>query len=205
MPTAEEITKHWDDDADIEFIGPRRPPAEIVISEPDPRWALWYAEQDARIRDALGPLVLALEHVGSTSVPGLPAKPVIDIDLAVRDPRDEAAYIPALERVGYEFRFRERAWHEHRFLRFDDPHVNLHVFGPDSPELVRHRLLRDWLRSNPEDAAAYAAVKRESAAASNLSAEEVMAYNRRKEPFIRDLLDRIFRAEGLLPPDPPVQ
>ena len=198
MPTPEEITRHWDDDPEIEFVAPRRPMTEIVITEYDERWPDVAAVEIRRISEALGSQLVSIEHVGSTSVPGLPAKPIIDLDLAVLDPIDEPAYIPLLEGAGYEFRFRERNWHEHRFLRRDIPHVNLHVFGPENPERVRHLLLRDWLRTHPEDAAAYAAVKRESAADSNASAEDVMDYNRRKEPFIRDLLDRIFRAEGLL-------
>jgi GrpB-like predicted nucleotidyltransferase (UPF0157 family) len=199
MPTPEEITKHWYNDPDVEWVGPPRAPSEIVISEYDEGWPRLAAIEIHRIAAALGDLQVNLEHVGSTSVPGLPAKPILDIDLTVPDPTDEGAYIPQLESAGYEFRFRERVWHEHRFLRRDGPQVNLHVFGPESPELVRHRLLRDWLRAHPDDAAAYAAVKRHSADASNASAEDVMAYNRRKEPFIRELLDRIFRAEGLLP------
>ena len=198
MPTPEEITRHWYDEPEIEFVAPRRPMTEIVITDYDPSWPDLAGDEIRRISEALGTQFVSIEHVGSTSVPGLPAKPIIDLDLAVPDPTDEAAYIPHLEAAGYEFRFRERVWHEHRFLRRDVPHVNLHVFGPDSPELIRHRLLRDWLRTHPADAAEYARVKRDSATASNASAEDVMAYNRRKEPFIRDLLDRIFRAEGLL-------
>jgi GrpB-like predicted nucleotidyltransferase (UPF0157 family) len=198
MPSPEEITKHWYDEPDVEYVRPPRPRADIVITEYDEQWPRLAAIEVQRITDALGEQLVSLEHVGSTSVPGLPAKPILDLDLAVPDPVQEDAYIPQLEAAGYEFRFRERSWHEHRFLRRDVPHVNLHVFGPGSPELIRHRLLRDWLRTHPDDAAAYADIKRRSAEASNASAEEVMDYNRRKEPFIRDLLDRIFRAEGLL-------
>ena len=83
--------------------------------------------------------MLALEHVGSTSVADLPAKPVIDIDLTVHDSSDEAAYVPALEEVGFVLQIREPRWHEHRCLVASSPAANLHVWSPDSPEAIRHR------------------------------------------------------------------
>ena len=141
---------------------------------------------------------LAIEHVGSTSVPGLAAKPIIDIDVTVADPRDESRYVPPLEAAGFRLRVREPNWHEHRLFVADDPRANVHVFGPDSPELVRHRMLRDWLIEHPDDRDRYAAAKRESAVASNAGGEAVMAYNQRKEPVVREILDRMFRAHGLL-------
>jgi GrpB-like predicted nucleotidyltransferase (UPF0157 family) len=165
--------------------------------EYDPFWPIRFAEQRAIITDALGTEARSIEHIGSTAVPGLPAKPIIDVDLTVPDPRAEDTYIPALEAAGFEFVWRERQWHEHRLLDRDDPKVTLHVFGPASPELVRHILIREWLRTHPEDAEAYADAKRAAAGASSASGEPA-TYNARKEPFLRDLLDRIFRAEGLL-------
>jgi GrpB-like predicted nucleotidyltransferase (UPF0157 family) len=77
--------------------------------------------------------VLQLEHVGSTSVPGLAAKPVIDIDLTVADPGRERDYVPALEMIGFRLMIREPWWHGHRMLQADEPPCNLHVFGFDSP------------------------------------------------------------------------
>ena len=198
MVRAEDITRHWDFNGELERIAPRRPLPEVHIVEPDPTWAARFNEQRAIIEGALGSVALAIEHVGSTSVPGLPAKPIIDIDVTVPDPTDEATFIPPLEPAGFTFIWRERSWHEHRLLaRYDDPKVNLHVFGPDSPETIRHRLLREWLLTHPEDRAAYAAVKRAAAAEVNASGRPG-AYNAVKEPFIRELLDRIFSAEGLL-------
>ncbi|MFS0699923.1 GrpB family protein [Cellulomonas sp. 179-A 4D5 NHS] len=141
----------------------------------------------------------ALDHVGSTSVPGLAAKPIIDLDLTVADSTDEAAYVPALEAEGFALVLRERAWHEHRLLVHTEPRANLHVWSPDSPEAVRHRLLRDWLREHPEDRAAYAAAKH--AAADRLRADGdglVMDYNELKAPVVREILDRVLRAHGLL-------
>ena len=199
MPTAEEITRHTDGDPDgIEWVGVDPPPRPIEIVEPDPAWPAQFAALATRIRDALGDRALAIEHVGSTSVPGLAAKPIIDIDVTVADPRDEPRYVPPLEAAGFRLRIREPNWHEHRLFVADDPRANVHVFGPDSPELVRHRMLRDWLIEHPDDRDRYAAAKRESAVASNAGGEAVMAYNQRKEPVVREILDRMFRAHGLL-------
>ena len=122
-----------------------------------------------RIRAALGTGVLRLEHTGSTSVPGLAAKPIIDILAVVADPADEASYVPALEAAGYVLRIREPGWHEHRALvrRRDLRHsydVNLHVHPPDSDEIERQVTFRDWLRTHADDRALYEATKRELAA-----------------------------------------
>jgi GrpB-like predicted nucleotidyltransferase (UPF0157 family) len=199
MPTAEEITRHTDDDPDgIEWVGADPPPRPIEIVDPDPAWPAQFALLATRIRDALGDHALAVEHVGSTSVPGLPAKPIIDIDVTVVDPRDEAAYVPALDAAGFALRIREPGWHEHRLLVASDPRANVHVFGPDCPEVIRHRMLREWLTEHADDRDRYAAAKRDSALVSNAGGEPVMAYNQRKEPVVREILDRMFRAHGLL-------
>jgi GrpB-like predicted nucleotidyltransferase (UPF0157 family) len=199
MPTPEEITRHWDADPDeVPWVaGHPTPGPPIEVVEPDPTWPAQYAALAARIRAALGAAVLAMEHVGSTSVPGLPAKAIVDIDVTVADSRDEATYVPALEAAGFELRIREPGWHEHRcFAAIGTPRCNLHVWSPDSPEAVRHTLLRDWLREHPDDRRRYAAAKRAAAAESNAAGEVVMDYNRRKEPVIREILERVFRAQG---------
>src|SRR5215472_12100161 len=117
------------------------PAAGIVMADPDPAWPRRYDELADRIRQALGWRALQLDHVGSTSVPGLPAKPIIDIDLMVADPNREQDYVRALEKAGYTLVIREPWWYGHRALRADSPpRSNLHVFGPDSPEAVRHRI-----------------------------------------------------------------
>ena len=103
------------------------------------------------INAALGDSALSVEHVGSTAVPGLPAKPVIDIDLTVAESGDEPAYVPSLERCGFVLVIREPWWYEHRCLRRQEPACNLHVFSPDCAEAERHRIFRDWLRSHPAD------------------------------------------------------
>jgi GrpB-like predicted nucleotidyltransferase (UPF0157 family) len=139
---------------------PTRLTGPIEIQDYDPLWPSRYAREESRIRTALGPLALAVEHVGSTSVPGLAAKSVIDADLIVADPADEDAYLPALEAAGYFLRVREPDWYEHRYLHSHDSVINLHVFGPDCDEHLRHVIFRDWLRTHPEDRERYAAEKR---------------------------------------------
>lgn len=136
----------------------------IVLADPDPAWAQRYEREAAHIRGALGRRVLALEHVGSTSVPDLPAKPVIDVLLIVSSPAEEDSYVPDLEHAGYELRIREPDWHEHRVLCTPGRDVNLHVFGPDSPEPARMLAFRDRLRAVPEERELYARTKRGQAA-----------------------------------------
>jgi len=158
-----------------------------------------YDRLAGRIREVLGWRVLVLEHVGSTSVPGLAAKPVIDIDLTVADPDREQDYVPALETTGFRLVIREPWWYGHRALVADEPRCNLHVFGFDSPEPVRHRIFRDWLRGNPADRDRYAVVKRQAASEANAGGEHVMQYNARKQRVIRDIYHDAFVATGLLP------
>jgi GrpB-like predicted nucleotidyltransferase (UPF0157 family) len=135
----------------------RVPTTGIRLTDPDPGWPRRYDDLAGRIRAALGWRALQLEHVGSTAVPGLAAKPVIDIDLTVADPGREQDYIPALETIGFQLVIREPWLYGHRALVTGEPRCNLHVFGFDSPEPVRHRIFRDWLRGNPADRDRYAA------------------------------------------------
>ena len=176
------------------------PEIGIEVTDPDPAWPRQFDGLVGRIRDALGWRVLQLEHVGSTSVPGLAAKPVIDIDLTVADPGREQDYVPALEAIGFRLTIREPWWYGHRMLRTEEPPCNLHVFGFDSPELIRHRILRDWLRGNPADRDRYAATKRQAASDANAGGEHVMQYNARKQQVIREIYHRAFAAAGLLEP-----
>lgn len=175
------------------------PRAEVIeIVEHDERWAGDAAELIARIREALGARAIHLSHVGSTSVAGLPAKPIIDVDVTVADSSDEGAWLPQLERAGFVLTIREPWWNEHRMLKADAPHANIHVFPLGSSELVRHRLFRDWLRRDADDRARYASAKRAAAAASNERGEQMMDYNGRKSDVIREIYARAFRAAGLL-------
>ena len=122
------------------------------------------AQQKERIHAALGPRALQIEHVGSTSVPRLAAKPVIDIVLVVTNSADEAGYLPDLEAAGYLLQFREPDWYEHRFLRDHDPDVQVHVFSLGNPEVARMVLFRDRLRSRSDERELYQRTKRELAA-----------------------------------------
>jgi GrpB-like predicted nucleotidyltransferase (UPF0157 family) len=135
----------------------------VVIADYDPIWPHWFESAAFRIREALGDKALQLDHVGSTSVRGLPAKPLIDINLVVEDTTDEAAYVPPLEAIGYTLRIREPDWFEHRMLRGSDPPVNLHVFNPGCEEVDKMLRFRDWLRTHPDDRDLYLRTKRDLA------------------------------------------
>ncbi len=180
------------------WVSGTAPTVGIEVTDPDPAWPRQYDELADRIREALGWRVLQLEHVGSTAVPGLAAKPVIDIDLTVADPGREQDYVPALETIGFRLVIREPWRYGHRALVADQPRCNLHVYGFDSAELVRHRIFRDWLRGNPEERERYAAAKREAASAASAAGEHVMQYNARKQQIIREIHHRAFAAAGLL-------
>jgi GrpB-like predicted nucleotidyltransferase (UPF0157 family) len=145
-------------------IGPVEP-GRIVLADPDPQWPARAEERAEVIRAALGEAALEVHHVGSTSVPGLPAKPILDLLLVVPDPADEDAYVPVLEARGYALRIREPGWYEHRVLRtVGDLGTNLHVFGPGCPEVARMLAFRDHLRTDDADRERYAAAKRHLAA-----------------------------------------
>jgi GrpB-like predicted nucleotidyltransferase (UPF0157 family) len=136
---------------------------DIVIANYDPAWARRFGREEARIRAALGPKALSVEHVGSTSVPGLAAKPIVDILLVVEDSGDEDCYLPALEKAGYVLRVREPDFDEHRMCRTPEKDVHVHIFSPGSREVERLLLLRDHLRRDEQDRALYARTKRELA------------------------------------------
>jgi GrpB-like predicted nucleotidyltransferase (UPF0157 family) len=147
-------------------VGPVSPLAgPLEVRDYDPAWPGAYAQEASRVKSALGGRALILEHVGSTSVPGLPAKPIIDMVLEVADSSDEAAYMPDLEAAGYALRIREPSWFEHRMLRdADDESVHLHVFSAGCPETQRMLRFRDHLRASAADRDRYAATKRDLAA-----------------------------------------
>lgn len=179
------------------------PRTDIAVVDHVGQWADQYEVLAAAIRGALGTRVLALQHIGSTSVPGLAAKPVIDIDLLVADPRDEDAYRPVLAEAGYDLVIREPGWYEHRAFRHQNadgtqrlPLSNLHVFGPHCPEFARHRVFRDWLTANPEDRERYVEAKLLAADEANAADETTMGYNARKQAVIREIYRRAFTAAG---------
>ncbi len=137
--------------------------APITLVEYDPAWPEQFAREARRIRAALGQRALRIEHIGSTSVPRLIAKPIIDILLVVADSADEPSYVPALEAAGYVLRIREPDWHQHRLFKGPDINLNLHVFTLGSEEIERVLTLRDLLRNNPSERGLYAEAKKKLA------------------------------------------
>ena len=146
---------------DAWVVEPPKLTGPVLLVDYDPNWPALFDREAARIRSILGDRVVLLEHVGSTSVPGLAAKPIIDILLVVPDSADEPAYVAPLEAHGYTLVIREPDWHEHRCLKGPDTNINLHVHSPDSPEIERHLVFRDWLREHDADRELYARTKRD--------------------------------------------
>ena len=143
---------------------PWRADGPIRLAEYDPGWPRLFEREAERIRGVLGGRALLVEHAGSTSVPGLAAKPVIDIVLAVADSSDEASYVPALEAAGYVLRIREPDWYEHRLFKGPDTNINLHVFSQGCEEIDVMLAFRDHLRTDEADRELYERTKRELAA-----------------------------------------
>ena len=137
--------------------------ATVDLVDYDEEWPRLFEREAERIRGALGAKALLIEHVGSTSVPGLAAKPIIDIDLVVADSSDEDAYVGELEVAGYVLRIREPDWFEHRLFKGPDTNVNLHTFSDGCAEVERMVAFRDWLRTHEDDRELYLNTKRELA------------------------------------------
>lgn len=131
----------------------------VLLVDYDPEWPKLFEREEARIRDALGNFALSIEHVGSTSVPELAAKPKIDILLVVANSADESSYVPALEGAGYKLQIREPDWYEHRMFKGPDTDINLHVFAQSCEEIDRMLLFRNWLRNNTDDRQLYEQTK----------------------------------------------
>ncbi|MFH8484749.1 GrpB family protein [Streptomyces longisporoflavus] len=179
-------------------VAPPKLNGPVTLREYDPRWPEVFEREAARMRECLGHVDHHIEHVGSTSVPDLPAKPVIDILLTVSDPGDEASYVPALERPGFTLVIREPDWYEHRVLRkYDlDPSVesaNLHVLPEDCEEAVRMLRFRDWLRTDSGDRELYADAKR---SLSRQSWEYMQNYADAKSRVVTEILERAMAGEN---------
>ena len=154
--TEEDLRAAW-------VVDPPKLTGKIQVADYDPDWPGLFQREADRIRGVLGERVVLLEHVGSTSVPGLAAKPIIDVLLIVPDSSDEPAYVPDLEAAGYTLVIREPDWYQHRCFKGPDTNVNLHVYSPGCPEIERYLIFRDRLRGHPDDRAHYQRVKRELA------------------------------------------
>jgi GrpB-like predicted nucleotidyltransferase (UPF0157 family) len=156
----------------------------ITIVDHDQQWPRRFEDTAGRVRGVLGGHALGVEHIGSTSVPGLAAKPIVDMLLTVADVADEAAYVPPLESIGFVLRTREPA---HRMLRTAARDTHLHVYEADRAEVRDYLDLRDWLRVAPEDRALYAAEKRRLA---GQQWRDMNDYADAKTDVIRDILTR---------------
>jgi GrpB-like predicted nucleotidyltransferase (UPF0157 family) len=172
-------------------VGGLRPLSQrIEITDYDPEWPRSYEREEGRIRSVLGDRVVRIEHAGSTSVPDLPAKPIIDIVLEVPDSGDEPSYVPYLEASGYVLRIREPDWFAHRMFKGPDTNVNLHVFTAGCAEVDQMLLFRDWLRTNPPDRELYARTKRELAAREWKYGQQ---YADAKTAVVKEILSRASR------------
>ncbi len=177
-----------DEEIRIATVGERAPlNSTIHLAAYDPTWPSMFAREAVRIREVLGERVLLLEHVGSTSVPGLCAKPVIDMILAVKNSADEASYGPALESEGYALRIREPDWYEHRCFKLSRFDGNLHIFSAGCPEIDRMLLFRDWLRREEGDRLLYEGTKRKLAAQ---KWEFTQHYADAKSKIVKEILAR---------------
>jgi GrpB-like predicted nucleotidyltransferase (UPF0157 family) len=169
-------------------VGELRPlSGRIVIVDYDPRWPELFDREADRLRGVLGPRAMRIEHVGSTSVPGLAAKPIVDMLLVVADSTDEGAYVPDLDAAGYTLRIREPDWYEHRMFKGPDTDINLHVFSRGCPEIDRMLAFRDRLRGHADDRELYERTKRA------LAREEwkyVQSYADAKTAVIEEILAR---------------
>jgi GrpB-like predicted nucleotidyltransferase (UPF0157 family) len=173
------------DDAYLERVlvgGRERVP--IVIADYDASWPERFERERERIAAALGPLALRIEHIGSTAVPGLAAKPIVDVLVAVADPEDEAAFAPALIEAGYVLRVREPG---HRMFRTPERDVHVHVWAAEDPEVDKYLRFRDRLRGSPEDRRAYEHLKKELA---KRDWRDMNDYADAKSELIAEILDR---------------
>jgi GrpB-like predicted nucleotidyltransferase (UPF0157 family) len=158
---------------------------EIAIVDYDPRWPARYEQERARIAQALGPLALAIEHVGSTSVAGLAAKPIVDVLVVVAESGDDDDALRApLEQAGYELRVREPG---HRMFRTHARDVHVHLWGSGDPEIARTLAFRDRLRACAADRAEYEQLKRELA---RRQWSDMNEYAEAKTPLIEAIIAR---------------
>jgi GrpB-like predicted nucleotidyltransferase (UPF0157 family)/uncharacterized protein YhfF len=176
------------------MVGDARPSTGPVrLAEYDEEWPGAFEREAARIRRALGESALQVEHVGSTSVPSLAAKPIVDILLVVADSSDEPAYVPAMEREGYVLRISEPDWQEHRLFKGTDTDINLHVFSAGSPEIERMLLFRDWIRESEPDRKLYERAKQDLA---RKDWDYIQDYADAKTQVVEEILARAVDARG---------
>ncbi len=191
LPIQAPLTEEQIRAAHVGELVPQVGPIQIV--EYDPEWPRLFEREAKRIRATLGDQILLLEHVGSTSVSGLAAKPRIDLLLVVANSADESAYVPALEAAAYVLRIREPEWYEHRMFSGPDTAINLHIFSPGCPEIDRMLLFRNWLRNNASDRQLYERTKRELA---RLDWKYTQNYADAKSAVVEEILARAREGAG---------
>ncbi|MGI8927454.1 MAG: GrpB family protein [Tepidiformaceae bacterium] len=170
-------------------------PGRVVIAQYHPAWPALFAEEAARLQEACGLALLAIEHIGSTAVPGLAAKPIIDLMPGVASFEAAITLVPAVEALGYAYLGEFGIARRHYFRKGDGPEPrthHLHMVEVGGEFWERHLLFRDYLRSHPETAAAYAAMKRDAATVHGI-APDTDAYTEAKSPFIAAVLKRARR------------
>lgn len=165
--------------------------APVVIADYDPRWAVLFVEEKARILEVAGRWIVAIEHVGSTAVRGLSAKPIIDILAGVRELDDAGDCIDPLARIGYEYVPEYEAEIPDRRYFHKGPAEgrthHLHMVERKGDFWIRQILFRDYLRAHPDEAQRYDDLKRELAARFRDDRE---AYTNAKTDFIRKIETR---------------
>jgi GrpB-like predicted nucleotidyltransferase (UPF0157 family) len=166
---------------------------KIVVVDYDSRWPAQFQKHAEFLSRILGSKAFAIEHVGSTSVPELASKPIIDIDILVEDSGDEASYLPALVRAGYVLRVREPDWHQHRMFRTPELDVHVHIFSLGCIEVTRHLAFRDRLRACKEDRLLYESVKRKLA---KEDWSDMNTYARAKSEVVEQIIARALQEVG---------
>lgn len=173
----------------LNFVeGSRRPSTDPIDVVPyDPAWPDRFAEWRKKLADTIGPAAVRIEHIGSTAVPQLAAKPVIDVQIGVRDLDAEDAYVPQIAALGVALRAREP---HHRYFRPSGSiprTIQIHVYRASSDDERIHLLFRDFMRASATEREAYERMKRDAA---KRYPDDRIAYNEAKTGFILDALDR---------------
>lgn len=168
----------------------------IVLVPYCQEWPETFHQHRKRIAAALSTGALGIDHIGSTAVPGLEAKPIVDILVVVADSADEDAYLPAMEDCGYVLRVREPGFEEHRMFRTPERDVHVHVLSEGSPEIERYLRFRDALRATPFLRARYQELKRSLAAQ---GPQDMNVYARAKSEFVEAIVRWSMRTDRRAP------